>query len=199
MFKNFALVLSLLLSISLSAEEWKSLFDGKTLDGWSTKAKGQIVKVVDGEIHILSKKANLWLLSDLELTDFELEVEALMPKAGSYNSGVGFRCGSGKKPLGYQCEIDGKKSGSCYAIGKGWVYPSKNDWEAFYKIAGESYKEEAWNKFRIRCQGDHIQIWVNDVKTLDLKDTKYQKGKIALQHHGKGDTHRFRNIRYKKL
>ena len=122
-----------------------------------------------------------------------------MPGNG-YNSGIGFRCTGAKKPLGYQCEIDDKKSGAIYAIGKGWVLPGpKEGWEGFFKSAGDCFKKGEWNKFRIRCEGDHIQIWVNGHKTADIKDSRFKKGQVALQHHGKGDVHFFRNVRVKEL
>ena len=179
--------------------DWINLFDGKSLKGWEARTQGQTVKVENEEIQLLSKKANLWLVHEQEFEDFELEVEAKMPNSG-YNSGIGFRCTGAKKPLGYQCEIDKKKSGSIYAIGKGWVLPSnKNAWEGFYKVAGDCFKAGEWNKFRIKCQGDHIQIWVNGHKTADIRDNRFQKGQIALQHHGTGGMHYFRKIRIKVL
>ncbi len=179
---------------------WVSLFDGKTLNGWSTATQNQKVEVVDGEIHILSKKANLWLLHETAYSDFELEVEAKMPAEG-YNSGIGFRCtNTGKKPKGYQCEIDKTKSGQIYAIGKGWVWPKNNDQKAaFAKMAGDCFKDGQWNKFKIRCVGKKIQIWVNGTLTADLEDPLFAKGHVALQHHGKGDVHRFKNIRLRPL
>ena len=182
-----------------ASSDWKNLFDGKSLEGWDARSKGQTVQVKDGEIQLLSKKANLWLVHKEEFENFELEVEAKMPKSG-YNSGIGFRCTGAKKPLGYQCEIDNAKSGSIYAIGKGWVLPPKKDaWEGFYKVAGDCYKAGEWNKFKIRCVGDHIQIWINGHKTADIKDSRFKKGQIALQHHGKGAMHYFRNVRIKEL
>ena len=187
------------LSKQSSQEEWQNLFDGKSLNGWQSRSKGQTVKVENGEIQILSKKANLWLVYNKHFENFELEVEAKMPQSG-YNSGIGFRCTGAKKPLGYQCEIDNAKSGSIYAIGKGWVLPPKKDaWEDFYKVAGNCYKAGEWNKFKIKCLGDHIQIWINGHKTADIKDSRFKKGQIALQHHGKGDMHYFRNVRIKEL
>jgi len=190
----------LLIIAPASAQElaWKSLFDGKSLKGWEARAKGE-VKVINGEIQILAKKANLWLVNDLSFDDFEMEVDALMPADG-YNSGIGFRCGGEKKPLGYQCEIENEKSGSVYAIGKGWVWPkSPKAFPDFYKTAGDSFKKGEWNKFRIRCEGDHIQIWVNNAKVTDIHDDLFTNGNIALQHHGKGDVHRFKNIRVREL
>ncbi|NQZ57331.1 MAG: DUF1080 domain-containing protein [Lentisphaeraceae bacterium] len=201
--KQLLIFLSLITAVNAQGKsgEWQSLFDGKTLTGWSSQVKGEL-KVVDGEMHLLSKKKNLWLISDQAFEDFELEVEveALMPK-GVYNSGIGFRISLNgkKKPFGYQCEIDGQKSGSVYAIGKGWVFPQKNQWDAFYKKTGNFYKKDTWNKFRIVCQGQHMQIWVNGQLTIDLQDSQYKKGRIALQHHGKGDVYKFRNIRLRLL
>ncbi|MFT7513614.1 MAG: N-sulfoglucosamine sulfohydrolase [Candidatus Omnitrophota bacterium] len=176
---------------------WESLFDGKTLSGWQARAPGT-VEVVDGQIQILAKGANLWLVHDKVLDDFELVVEARMPE-GDYNSGIGFRCTGAKKPLGYQCEIDRKKSGSIYAIGKGWVLPTNNDWASFHDVAGDCFTNTEWNTFKIRCEGEHIQIWVNGHKTADIQDTRFARGQVALQHHGKGDTHFFRNVRVREL
>ena len=180
-------------------DEMVSLFDGKTLNGWKARSQGQHVHVENGEIQLLSKKTNLWLVHEKEFENFELFVEAKMPKEG-YNSGIGFRCTGEKKPLGYQCEIDQKKSGSIYAIGKGWVLPAKNDgWEDFYKVAGDCFKPGEWNEFRIRCSGNKIKIWINGHMTADIVDDRFKKGQIALQHHGKGDMHYFRNIKIKVL
>ena len=182
-----------------ASSDWRSLFDGKSLSGWEARTKGQTVKTENGEIQLLSKKANLWLVHEEIFEDFELELEAKMPLAG-YNSGIGFRCSGAKKPLGYQCEIDNAKSGSIYAIGKGWVLPAKGtDWQSFYKVAGDCYKAGEWNKFRIKVVGEHIQVWINGHKTTDIKDKRFKKGQIALQHHGKGAMHYFRNIRVKNL
>lgn len=181
-----------------SDSEWINLFDGKTLDGWSARAKGD-VQAKDGEIQILSKGANLWLVDEDEFDDFELTVEAKMPD-DAYNSGIGFRCTGEGKPKGYQCEVDRAKSGMIYAIGSGWVWP-KGDEETrrFKEMSKDAFDNTKWNTFRIRCEGDHIQIWVNDIKTADVRDARFAKGNVALQHHGKGGLHRFRNIKLRKL
>ena len=182
--------------------EWTMLFDGKTLKGWKAFAPGS-VEVKNGEIAILAKGKNLWLAHETVFTDFELEVETKMPEL--YNSGIGFRCvekGKGKI-TGYQCEVDGAKSGAVYAIGKGWVHPKdgKTGWPDFYKEAGDAYKISTteWNHFRVRNQGKRIQIWINGKKTTDVTADMFTSGRIALQHHGKGDTHYFRNVRIREL
>jgi len=178
-------------------QAWTPLFDGKSLKGWEAQAEGD-VKVKNGEIQILSVKKNLWLLHEKTYSNFELEVEAKMP-TDQYNSGIGFRCSNEKKVLGYQCEIAEKKSGSMYAIGKGWVVPQKGSWDSFYNVAKDSFKSGEWNKFKIRCEGSQIKVWVNGHLTIDTKDEMYKEGRIALQHHGKGGLHHFKNVKIKEL
>lgn len=179
--------------------DWIDLFDGESLDGWEARAKGD-VSVVDGEIRILSKGANLWLVHEGEFDDFELVAEVRMPKEGGYNSGIGFRCTGKGKPKGYQCEVEEAKSGMIYAIGSGWVWPKGADEsKRFKEMAGDAFRTGEWNHFRIRCEGKRIQIRVNGTLTADVEDDRFAKGSIALQHHGKGDVHRFRNIRIRPL
>lgn len=177
---------------------WQALFNGQSLEGWEARAEGE-VSVTDEEIHLLAKGKNLWLVHEGTFADFELEVEVLMPEAG-YNSGIGFRCVGDGKPKGYQCEVENQKSGMIYAIGSGWVWP-KGDEESnrFKEMAGESFRVGEWNRFRIRAEGERLQIWVNDTLTADVKDDRFTEGAIALQHHGKGDVHRFRKVRLRQL
>jgi len=52
-------------------------------------------------------------------------------------------------------------------------------------------KHDDWNDYRIRCEGPHIQIWLNGLLTVDYTepDTAIpQEGKIGLQVHGNGKT-----------
>ena len=136
-------------------------------------------------------------MHDTDFADFELEVEVKMPDAG-YNSGIGFRCTP--VPRGYQCEIENAKSGMIYAIGSGWVWPKGvEQTKEFKTMSKDAFKKGEWNKFRIHCQGDHIQIWLNGAKTADIKDDRFEKGRVALQHHGKGDVHQFRNVRLRVI
>lgn len=183
-------------------DQWIDLFDGKTLNGWASKSgnKGVEAKVVDGEIQLTSKGTNLWFAHEKRLKNFELEAEALMPD-GAYNSGLAFRCQTGgKRFTGYQCEIDRAKSGMIYAIGKGWVWPKGKEQAAkFAKVAGDCFKDGKWNRFKVKCVDNHLQIWVNGVQTANVKDDLFSDGVIAVQHHGKGDVHRFRNIRVRVL
>jgi hypothetical protein len=184
---------------ALSAEktEWVSLFDGKSLRGWSPNFDDQRVEVRDGVIEMMSVKKNLWLVHDREFTDFELEAEIKAPLE-NYNTGIGFRCDP--TPIGYQCEIFDRQTGSLYAIKRGWVYPdSKQALPEYQETNGDYYRPGVWNHYRIKCVGDRIQIWVNGHFTTDVRDDAFTQGRVAIQHHGKGPVHYFRNIRIKEL
>jgi hypothetical protein len=72
--------------------------------------------------------------------------------------------------------------------------------KAFRDRAGEAFKRDGWNTYRITCQGKKIKIQVNGVVTTDIEDDKDASGPIAIQHHGeKGQTYKFRNLRIKEL
>ena len=87
-----------------------------------------------------------------------------------------------------------------YAIGSGWVWPvGAEQAKQFAAMSKDAFDNEKWNTFRIRCEGDHIEIWVNDKQTADVHDDRFTKGNIALQHHGKGGLHRFRNVKLREL
>jgi hypothetical protein len=177
--------------------EWIDLFDGHSLVGWKPNFDDQSIVVKDGVIEMLSVKKNLWLVHEREFTDFELEGEIKAPLT-NYNTGIAFRCD--ERPLGYQGEIFDRQSGSLYAIKQGWIFPeSKAKLEQFYAIAGDCYKPGVWNHYRIRCVGEHIQIWVNGHLTTDIRDGTYTRGRVAIQHHGKGAVHYFRNLRLRSI
>ena len=64
-------------------------------------------------------------------------------------------------------------------------------------------KRDDWNKYRILCEGRHIQLWINDYKTVDYTEADEaieQNGLIALQIHGgpPGEAH-YRNIRIRRI
>jgi hypothetical protein len=84
-----------------------------------------------------------------------------------------------------------------------FISPIKGDKEseaAFRKRAGDAFKRNDWNTYRITCKGNKITIEVNGVVTTDCEDDKDASGVIGIQHHGeKGQTYRFRNLRIKEL
>jgi 4-hydroxy-4-methyl-2-oxoglutarate aldolase len=203
-------------------EQWISLFDGRTLDGWSVHSGSAKYRVEEGAIVGTTVKGspNTFLCTDRTYGDFVLEFEVFCdPKL---NSGVQIRSQIAKaekvfvledrdgaprrrtappdRVYGYQVEIATEKAGS-----SGSIYDEAR--RAFMlasttsdPVASKAFKDGQWNKYRIECQGDRIRTWVNDVPCVDLRDSMTSRGTIGLQVHGIGNSSakyevRWRNIR----
>jgi hypothetical protein len=210
------LFLSLLLSglylhASKQAKDakWVNLFNGKDLSDWHNPYSHGEFKVVEGVIELVANK-KFFLAHDKQVSDFILEAEIKLPQ-GKANSGFLFRSQKRENGsmFGYQAEVDGsdrKWSGGLYDEGRrGWIHPKKpienayND-KHWTKERSNAFKRNSWNHYKIHCQGEQIKIWVNGVKTTDLKDSTDAKGFIAIQHHGeKGQVYRFKNIKILEL
>ena len=186
----------------LKQGRWQHLIPEDGLTGWSNVDQGE-VKPADGrQITMLSPGKNLWIAHNDEFRDFELIADVQMP-TDEYNGGIAFRCqvAENGRPTGYQCEVAEELSGMLFAIGSGgWVWPKGDDQrEQFFAEVGDAFRPGKWNHFRIRCEGDHIQIWVNGILATDIEDDRHESGRICLQHHGKGGIHRYRNVAVRRL
>jgi len=187
---------------------WIPLFDGRTLTGWENPYDWGEAWVEDGEIRLRGPK-KFFLCTTRPFRDFEFEAEVRMPPEGRANSGFMFRCHKRRnRVFGYQAEVDPSPrawSGGLYDEGRrGWIWPRKpNNSTAAKEFRARTqgaFRRDAWNRYRIVCRGDHIQIYVNGVACTDLYDAVDREGYIALQHHGeKGQVYRFRNIRIREL
>lgn len=203
MLKN-VLVLLTSVCVGFGAEkenDWKLLFDGKSTEGWRPRAKVESFKVVDGEVH-LSSKVNVWVVSDMQLADFIVEVEVKIPTDyKGFNSGLGFRLlGEKGKPKGYQCEIDRSKPGGVYGIGMGgWLYPKGKSAAEYKERSKGLFNPEKWNTFRVHAEGARIRTYLNGKLITDIQDKQSLKGCFGIQHHGKGGTVKFRNLRVQSL
>lgn len=221
----FALLVS---SLALSAEtgKWVSLFDGKTLNGWTVRSGEATYRVEDGTIvgKTTEGSGNTFLCTDKDYADFILEFEVKCDPA--LNSGVQFRSHfypedttrevinkEGKKVqrkfpagrvFGYQVEIAaaaGGVSGGIYDEARRgmWLYNTSED-----PVAAKAFKDNEWNKYRVACKGNSIKTWVNGVPCTTLTDETDKSGFIGLQVHGikKGTGPfevRWRNIRIQEL
>jgi hypothetical protein len=208
------LSITALAAVSLFAQEaaktdgFTSLFDGKTLTGWRNAYTWGKAEVVDGQIHLTGDK-KFFVITEKNYSDFVFEGDILLPE-GQANSGFMFRAHvEPNKVFGYQAEVDGdpkrKWSGGLYDEGRRqwFISPIKTDPEsvkAFRDRAGDCFKRNDWNTYRITCQGNRLKIEVNGVVTTDCEDSTDASGPIAIQHHGeKGQTYKFRNLRIKEL
>ena len=197
---------------------WRSLFDGKTLEGWIQRGGKAKYVVEDGMIVGISvpHTPNSFLCTKEEFGDFILELDFKID--AGLNSGIQVRSQCFDHPTtvewkgrtiripagrvhGYQVEIDPSSrawSGGIYDEGRrGWLFNLKKN-----EAARRAFKPNQWNHFRIEARGDRIRTWINGVPAADLRDSMTPKGFIGLQVHGTGTAGlkvRWRNLRIQVL
>lgn len=188
-----------------TAQKWTSLFDGKTLKGWTQRGGKAVYEVKNGEIVGMTVKdtPNSFLCTEKEYGDFILELDLKLDD--EMNGGVQFR--SLSKPdyqngrvHGYQMEVDPSTrawSGGIYDEGRrDWLYNLNINPEG-----QKAFKKLDWNKYRIEAIGNTIRTFINGVPTAYLIDDMTAKGFIALQVHSiygpmkEGMKIRWKNIR----
>lgn len=187
--KTKLIILTLLsvLAVNLSAQDnWRPIFNGKNLKGW-TKLNGNAeYKVEDGVITGITRSdtPNTFLVYDEDFSDFILEFDFKVDDA--LNSGVQFRSASlpsyrNGRVHGYQYEIDPSDrawSGGIYDEAReGWLY------SIICPAAKSAFRNGQWNHARIEAVGNRIRTWLNGVPCANLLDDKSSHGFIALQVH----------------
>jgi len=184
-------------------EGFRSLFDGKTLEGWEQHGGKAVYKVEDGAIvgHSVPNTQNSFMCTKERFTDFELLFEVNVDKG--LNSGVQIRSNikGNDRMFGPQVEIElaPGESGYIYgeATGRGWLSPKRE--------VKDAYKNGEWNQYRVVAKGNNIKTFVNDTPVADLTDDEMSKeGFIGLQVHGVGGREepmyvRWRNIKIREL
>ena len=210
------ILIAVLLSVPCQAQEnnWKTIFNGKDLDGWQQLNGKHIWEVKNGMIvgTTVPGEPNGFLCTNKEYGDFVLELEVSIDTLMN-NSGIQFRTLSypdynNGRVHGYQMEVDPKPqqwSGAIYEEGgnRGWIYTG----EQLSPAAKRAFKRDQkngfqWNKYRIECVGTTIRTWINEVPTAHLIDARFLRGYIGLQLHANQANDpagsykvRFRNIR----
>ncbi len=189
----------------IDAGDWTSLFDGRTLEGWTQRNGTAHYSVDDGTILGVTEKGspNSFLCTNRDYADFELTFEVKVHD--ELNSGCQIRSKSlpeyrNGRVHGPQVEIEAgpAEAGYIYSegTGRGWLSPHQPPTEAM--------KNGQWNRFVIRAVGPRIQTWINGQKIEDLHDeASYLEGFIGLQVHGVGNRGpfdvRWRDIRIREL
>src|SRR5688572_8217389 len=179
-------------AFSQNDKSWQSLFDGKTLNGWTRIAGTAEYKVEDGAIVGITTTGspNTFLVSDKKFTgDFVLELEVKIDDSTT-NSGVQFKsnydpaANNGKgRVFGYQFELDPsfrKWSGGIYDEGRReWLYPV-----SLNSKAQTLFTTGVYHKIKIECIGTVIKTWLDGVAIAYVIDTLTKnEGLIALQVH----------------
>lgn len=199
-----ALFFALASSIA-NADEWKSLFDGKTLAGWDAGEFPQCFKVADGAIFAgggpLARLSYVGPINNHDFKNFELKIEVLA-KSGS-NGGVFFHTGPQKDFLkkGYEVQVcngcrDQRKTGSLLVVEDRAASPVNDD---------------EWFEYHIVVSGKRIIVKVNGKMTVDYTEPPQpvrppsweqrvlSRGLIAVQAHDPQSLVLYRNIRIKVL
>ena len=201
-------------SVAFADDEGKnfvSIFDGKTLEGWTQRNGTATYEVKDGTIVGTTKAGspNSFLCTDKLYGNFELVFEVKVHN--SLNSGVQIRSQTKGGPQGRangpQVEIEasganGAESGYIYGeAAGGWMTPADK------LKPHKHFKDGEWNEYRVLAEGAHIQTWINGQQISDLVDEQklksHPKGFIGLQVHGVGNSGPFdvawRNIKIRVI
>ena len=209
--RQLAVVLAICLLPAPSAdggEDWRPLFDGKSLAGWQG-VRGPLDNwAVDrGVLISTGKSGSKWIATQESFDDFELEVEFNVSPGG--NSGVFLRAPLEGRPAFEGIEIQIADDFSPEYRAKpaikhtGAVYDIEPPARKAAKPAGQ------WQTMRIRCVGPQLQVFLNGKQIQDVKLDAYPHkekthpalkrngGRIGLQSHG--SRIEFRNIRLRRL
>ncbi|HEY1064937.1 MAG TPA: DUF1080 domain-containing protein, partial [Pirellulales bacterium] len=164
---GFAVPAGFAAEATADAEGFTALFDGKTLDGW--EGSREWFRVEDGAVvgGSLEKKVprNEFLTSKEEFADFELRLKFKLVGEG-VNAGIQIR--SRRIPnhhemIGYQADLGQEYTGALYDESRRRTMLARPMPEALAK----AFKPNEWNEYRIRCEGPRVQLWINDVATVD--------------------------------
>lgn len=189
-------------SILAAHADWKPLFNGKNLDGWSGDPRLWRVEdgVLVGETNTTDKKiaGNSFLIwQGGEPGDFELEYKA---RVTGNNSGVQYR----SKVLdatkwmvgGYQMDLHPKaeflgmlyeEKGRGIACQRGQKVTLDAKPQVTGKLDVPAVDLAQWNSYKIVAKGNVVQHFVNGQLAAEITDVNQQKsaakGVIALQVH----------------
>jgi Domain of Unknown Function (DUF1080) len=165
---------------------WTELFDGKSLKGWNVVGDATW-NVADGVVQ--ADKGSGFLVTPASYRDFQITLEFWV--SSDANSGVFLRCSDPKtinQMNAYEVNIFDKRPDQSYRTG-GIVDVAKP--------ASVIQTGEKWNTYDITAKGSQLTVVLNGTKVVDVTDTKYVDGPIALQY-GAG-TVKFRNVKIRRL
>jgi hypothetical protein len=207
----------------LVAQEYKALFDGKSLAGWEGNTKFWSVK--DGTITGQTTRENptagntflIWRGG--EVKDFELHLKF---KIVGGNSGIQYRSvDKGNHVVnGYQADIDSGETyiGILYEEGGRGILAQRGEKvevaaDGKKNVTGKTgdskeiaaaVKKEDWNDYVVIAKGNHLVQKINGLTTIEVTDNESSKAKsdgiLALQlHAGPPMTVQFKDVMFKEL
>ena len=207
------IIVGLLLAFSgCSSDQWISLFDGQSLEGWKASEHADSWKIENGAIVTAGERSHLFYDGEVEdhnFKNFEFSVD-VKSTPGS-NSGIYIHSkfqDEGWPSAGYECQVinsnsstdpggymEHKMTGSIYAIRNVWKSP---------------VPDNEWFNYRIKVQGKTIQTYINDMLAAEYTEPEeiYRSdgmegrilgsGTFAFQCHDPGSVVYYKNIKDKR-
>ena len=214
---------------TLGEKGFTPLLAGDSLEGWVKRGGPEAeFAVKDGIVtgSARNMRYNSFLCSEKTYGDFIFAFQMKFDDLKG-NSGCMFRAqqrpdedGKPGRVFGYQCEHDNTKrswtAGLFDEARRGWLFPKKQvdknkvvpeleGLRTIFTAQGQRiFKETEWNTIVIKCQGAHVQIWLNDELRVDYKEADPniagKAGFFGLQvHSGKSCNVRWKNLFIKEL
>jgi len=157
-------------------------------DDWLSEGDAEWTYVNGALIGSLESGAG-FVMTKNSYADFMLELE--FKPDSTINSGIFIRCKN--RELSFE---------DCYEVNI-WDLHPKQENRTGAIVSRSSPLEKVhtlnkWNTYKIINNKDHLQVWINDIKTIDLKDKDRMEGPIALQAAESG-TIEFRNVKLTPL
>ena len=209
----------LFLSPTVVADEWRSLFDGKSLEGWRANVLPESFSLVDGAIRANAprtdgrqKRAHLFYVGEIDdgyVSFRNFELEATVRSEPGSNSGIFIHTDMSTRDTalhlakGYEVQLNSaakekRKTGSLYAI---------------VDLDESPVDETKWFCVRIAVRGKRITVHLNDQQVIDYTEPDDVErppsragrvldpkgGAIALQAHDPGSVFYFKDIRIREL
>src|SRR5687767_3345557 len=188
---SVGLALLFLVANGLAADSAKtvSLFDGKTFKGWEGDTN-KTFRIQEGAIVGGSLKEkiprNEFLCTTRNYTNFILTLKFKLLGGPGANAGIQFRTKripNHWEVSGYQADMgDPEWWGCLYDESRRNKVLAKSKIEEVNKVL----KREDWNEYKIKCEGNSIQLWLNGLETIHYTETdpKIENyGVIAVQIH----------------
>ncbi|MGH7574595.1 MAG: 3-keto-disaccharide hydrolase, partial [Longimicrobiales bacterium] len=162
---------------------WTELFDGETVNGWTSRGDGRWV-VEDGYITTTPRTGGGFLVTTEDFEDFRLQVEFWADTAA--NGGVFV----GVPDTG---EINSTNSFEINIFDAHDLWPTGSISELHRHDDPQTVGR--WSTLDITVQGDHMMVSLDGEQTADVRGSRGPTGHIALQHHLGDGVIRYRNIR----
>ncbi|MCJ7812431.1 DUF1080 domain-containing protein, partial [bacterium] len=206
-------IMTIAFQADIIAQDWISLFDGKTMNGWQPSESPDSWQIEENALVTRGPRSHLFYMGEVQDHNFKnFEFMADVKTNPVSNSGIyihtEFQEG-GWPSKGYECQVinsypepepgrtpERKMTGSIYAIRNVWKTP---------------VKVNEWFNYHIVVQGKTIRIYINDelmsdytepdsvYRTRSMAGRLLSSGTFALQCHDPNSVVYYKNIKVKPL